>query len=194
MVLKSGVFTAQPGFEESAARAAFRKAIPLRTLVIYCPDPRAAGIPTAVAHEFGEVWPGDVIRDSSGAKVGATTSMALGISAGGRAADALRSITTLDHMLGLENVVIVHHTYCGLTAFTPGGLIETYLLEQGLDLSGAYTNETLTIHDFDRSLRHDVALVRAAPGTPRRINVFGYLYDIDTETLTKVVTDLGQRQ
>jgi len=57
-------FSAQPSFDEAATRKAFSKAVPLKTLVIYCYDPRAAEIPNAVAKLFGdEVFPGDIIHD-----------------------------------------------------------------------------------------------------------------------------------
>ena len=49
------VFSKQPGFYEPTMRKEFAKAIPLRTVVIYCYDPRAVGIPAAVARQFGEV-------------------------------------------------------------------------------------------------------------------------------------------
>jgi carbonic anhydrase len=38
-------FSASPSFDEAATRQAFSRAVPLRTLVIYCYDPRAAEIP-----------------------------------------------------------------------------------------------------------------------------------------------------
>jgi len=38
-------FSASPSFDEAATREAFSRAVPLRTLVIYCYDPRAAEIP-----------------------------------------------------------------------------------------------------------------------------------------------------
>lgn len=190
-MLADKIFANAPGFDEPAAREAFHKAIPLNTLVIYCPDPRASGIPNAVARLLNEVWPGDIVRDAKGNKIGATNNIAQAITVGGRAVDALRTITTLDHMLGLRNVVVVHHTFCGLTAFTPGGLFRTFKGEQGRDISGAFDRESLTISDFDRSLRHDVALIRGAATTPRHIDIFGYVYDIDTEELTKVVESLA---
>ena len=43
------VFSKQPGFDEPTMRKEFAKAVPLRTVVIYCYDPRAVGIPGAVA-------------------------------------------------------------------------------------------------------------------------------------------------
>ena len=191
MALDQGVFTKLPGFEETAARIAFSQSIDLHTLAIFCPDPRANGIPAAVAHEFGDVWPGEAIRDESGAKVGATTNLGLMITVGGRAVDALRTITTLNHMLGLQNVVVVHHTFCGTTAFTPDGLLQGFQHDHGKDLSHVYDRESLAIADFGQSLAYDVKLIRDAPGTPAHVNVYGFLYDIDAETLTKVVEDLG---
>lgn len=192
-MVESKLFTRQPGFEESAARLAFRQSIPLKTLVIYCPDPRAAGIPAAVAREFGEEWPGTLVRDASGAKVGSTTNIGQMISVGGRAVDALRSITTLNHMLGLEKVVVVHHSFCGLTAFTPAGLFRQFQADEGVDLHRAYDEASLTIEDFGQSLRYDVALLRAAPGVPRHIDLYGFAYDIDTDQLVKMIENPGAR-
>lgn len=69
------VYSKNPQFEEEEVRKAFAKAVPLRTVVIYCYDPRAAGVPEAVAREFEEVYPGEIINDSEGRKVASTTSL-----------------------------------------------------------------------------------------------------------------------
>lgn len=188
---EQAIYSHLPGFDEEPFRQVFKKAIPLKTLVVYCPDPRAAGIPAAVAREFGEVWPGEILRDAQGAKVGATTNVGQIITVGGRAIDALRSIATLNHMLGLERVVVVHHTFCGTTGFTPEGLYRTFAKDEGVDLRGVFDEVSLTITDFETSLRQDVELIRAAPGTPKHIDLYGYVYDVDHETLTKVVEDLA---
>ena len=42
------VFSKQPGFVESKVRKAFKQAVPLRTVVVYCYDPRAVNIPHGV--------------------------------------------------------------------------------------------------------------------------------------------------
>lgn len=64
-------FSAQPGFNEPIMREAFAKAVPLNSVVIYCYDPRVRDIPAAVARHFGEVYPGEVIRDEHGHQIGA---------------------------------------------------------------------------------------------------------------------------
>src|SRR5208282_4233916 len=44
--------------------------------------------------------------------------------AGGRAISALQSISTMEYLFHLQNVVVVHHSFCGATAFTAEGIIE----------------------------------------------------------------------
>ena len=147
-------------------------------------------IPQAVANALpGEVYPGEIVRDDSGRKIASTTTIFPVVVAGGRAADALRSITVAQHLFGIENIVVVHHTYCGATSFTPDGLINAFRAEQGADLSGVYDRENIAIPDYVWSLKRDTRLVREAKGTPKHVNIYGYLFDIDRETLTLVVED-----
>ncbi len=189
--LDAYVFSKQPGYHEPTVRKEFAKAIPLRTVVIYCYDPRATAIPAAVAREFGEVYPGDIITDAQGNKVASTTSLFEVVVAGGRAIDALRSITVAQHLFGIKNIVIVHHTYCGATSFTADGIIDAYKHEHDADISGLYERESISIGDFVTSLKHDTRLVRESRGTPRHVNIYGYLYNIDTNELSLVVEDKG---
>lgn len=184
------VFSKQPRFVESKARKAFKQAVPLRTVVIYCYDPRAVNIPHAVAKALpGEVYPGEIVRDEQGNKVASTTTVFPVVVAGGRAVDALRSITVAQHLFGIENIVVVHHTYCGATSFTHDGLIKAFHSEQGVDISGLYDPANIAIADYESSLKRDTRLVRESKGTPKHVNIYGYLFNIDTETLTLIVAD-----
>ena len=169
----------------------FAKAAPLRTIVIYCYDPRAVGIPAAVAREFGEVYPGDIITDAEGNKVASTTSLFRVVVAGGRAIDALRSITVAQHLFGIKNIVIVHHTHCGATSVTADGIADAYKREHGVDISSLYDPESICISSYTNSLKHDTRLVRESKGTPQEVNIYGYLYNIDTDELSLVVEDKG---
>ena len=183
-------FSAQPSFNEAATREAFSHAVPLKTLVIYCYDPRAAEIPDVVAKLFGdEVFPGEIIFDGAGNRVASSTTIFPVIVAGGRAIDALRSITVAQHLFGIQNIVVVHHSHCGATSFTADGIIDAYRHEHHLDISDLYPRSSICITDYEASLRHDTALIREHAGTPRHVNIFGYFYDIDARTLTEVVRD-----
>ena len=185
------VFSKHPSYHEPTARKEFAKAVPLRTVVIYCYDPRAVGIPEAVARQLGEVYPGDIIADARGNKVASTTTLFEVIVAGGRAIDALCSITVAQHLFGIKNIVIVHHTYCGATTFTSDGIIASYSKEHQTDISDLYEPASICISDYVSSLEHDVRLVRSSKGTPKHINIFGFVYNIDTSELSLVSVDKG---
>jgi carbonic anhydrase len=190
MNLDTFAFSKQPGFVETEMRKAFKQAVPLRTVVVYCYDPRAVNIPHAVAKAMpGEVYPGEIVYDGQGRKVASTTTIFPVVVAGGRAVDALRSITVAQHLFGIENIVVVHHTYCGATSFTPEGLINSFHNEQGVDISALYDRGNIAIADYESSLKRDTQLLREWKGTPKNVNIYGYLFNIDTETLALIVED-----
>jgi carbonic anhydrase len=185
------VFSKQPNYDEKTFRQEFAKAVPLRTVGVYCYDPRAVGIPAAVAKAFGDVFPGEIVTDNHGKKVASTTTLFEVVVAGGRAIDALRSVTVAQHLFGIENIVIVHHTYCGATSFTADGIIDAYERELGTDITNLYERDSICITDYVTSLTHDVRLMRASAGTPPHASIYGCLYNIDTEKLSLVIEDKG---
>ena len=70
------VFSKQSDYDEPTFRKEFAKAMQnLRTVVVYCYDPRIVDVPAAVAKEFGEVYPGDIVTDEQGNKVATTTTL-----------------------------------------------------------------------------------------------------------------------
>jgi carbonic anhydrase len=133
------------------------------------------------------VYPGEIIQDKQGKKIASTTTIFAVVVAAGRAIDALRSMTVAQHLFGIENIVVVHHTYCGATSFTPEGLIEAFHDEQGVDISSLYDRCDIAIADYEASLKRDTRLLRESKGTPKHVNIYGYLFDIDTESLTLIV-------
>lgn len=185
-------FSAADDFDEAAVREAFSHAVPLRTVVIYCYDPRAADIPLRVAERLGDIYPGMIVRDEQGRRVASTSTVFPIVIAGGRAFDALRSIAIAQHLFGIENVVVVHHSQCGGTSFTADGIIDAFHREQDSDISSAFPREALCIVDYEHSLRSDVALIREQPGTPRSANIFGFFYEIDSGELLLVAEDRAQ--
>ncbi len=185
------IFSKQPDYNEKETRKAFAELMPLRTIVIYCYDPRVKDIPAAVAREFGDTYPGEVLTDADGNEVGTSATMLEVVVAGGRAMDALRSISVGQHLMGVENIVVVHHTHCGATSFTADGIIDAFAHEHGKDISDTYPRESVCISDFNDSLGHDVRLVRQSPGTPPHVDIYGYVYDIDTGELTKAAEDIA---
>ena len=98
------------------------------------------------------------------------------------------------HLFGIKNIVIVHHTLCGATSFTADGIIDAYEQEHDTDISNLYERESICINDYVTSLKHDTRLVRESIGTPQHVNVYGYVYNIDTNELSLVVEDKGNNR
>jgi len=181
----------QPTYDEAALRQILSSVIPVKTIVIHCMDPRVTEIPEVVAARLGgEVYPGEVIYNEEGRKVGSTRTLLPITTAGGRAVSALQSITTMEYLFGVENVVVVHHSFCGTTVFTAESLIEGFKHEHGADISAEYDHDSLSIEDYEQSLKYDVSKIRSAPGVPAYINIYGFFYNIDSGELIEVVRDI----
>jgi carbonic anhydrase len=122
--------------------------------------------------------------------------------AGGRASDdAIRSLVISYKLLGTREWFVIHHTDCGMLAFTSEVMrdllahsLETAQLEGGKwkdvgkgpgSLEGHFI-EWLTIRDQAQSVVADVARIKAHPLVPKHIPVYGYVYDVATGRLIEV--------
>jgi carbonic anhydrase len=102
--------------------------------------------------------------------------------AGGRAADAIRSLVISQHLLGTREVVVIHHTDCGMLTFTDEQLRQKLRDELGVTSE----QEFLPFGDLERSVRDDVAIVRASPLLLKDVSVRGFIYDVRTGRLHEV--------
>ena len=192
------IISRQPNFNERKTRSEFRKVIPnLKTVVVHCFDPRVTGsIPPAVAKALpGQIYPGEVfefVGEDGKKKIGSNTTIFPVVVAGGRAsASAQLSISIACHLFDIDNVAIVHHTDCGGTHFTPEGFLETFKEEFGQDITDLWDADDISLENFTQSLHRDVRSVRNSRGTPGHVNVFGFLYDIETGQLVLVEENPG---
>ncbi|WP_436535687.1 hypothetical protein [Actinoplanes sp. HUAS TT8] len=183
-------FRTQPWFDQSDFHG-FNEAIPMKTMVIHCFDPRAAEIPAAVADYFGdEVYPGENVLDEAGNRVGHTRTLFPLTNAGGRAVDALQAVATMEYLFQVRTVAVVHHSFCGATAFTPELLVDRYRANHRTDISDLFPKDSLTIAHFDESVRHDLALLRNSPAVPQAVRLFGFFYEMNTGKLIEIARDL----
>ena len=184
-------FRTQPWFNQDTFQG-FNQFIPMKTIVIYCFDPRAAEIPIAVAEYFGnEVYPGENVLDEAGHRVGSTRTLFTLTNAGGRALGALQSIATMDYLFDYQNVVVVHHSFCGATALTPDILLSRFQDRYDANISNMFDRESLSIPHFEESVRYDVKLLRQSPAVPKHINLFGFFYEMNSGELIEIVRDLA---
>src|SRR2546423_6950074 len=104
--------------------------------------------------------------------------------AGGRAsADALRSLIISQQLLGTSEVVVIHHTDCGMLTFGNAELQRRLQDAFGADASGI---DFLPFADLAQSVRDDVAAIRASPFIPADIPISGFIYDVRTGRLQPV--------
>ncbi len=106
--------------------------------------------------------------------------------AGGRASDdALRSLVISEQLLGTDEVVVVHHTDCGMLTFTNDELRGRLRERFGVDTG---STDFLPFTDVEQSVRDDVATIRSSPLIPAEVAVTGYVYDVRTGKLAEVAT------
>jgi carbonic anhydrase len=104
--------------------------------------------------------------------------------AGGRATgDAIRSLVISQQMLGTREVLVIHHTDCGMLTVTNEELRDRLRRVLGADASAI---DFLPMSDLEESVREDVAAIRASPLVPDDIAVCGFIYDVQTGRLREV--------
>ncbi len=104
--------------------------------------------------------------------------------AGGRASDdALRSLVISEQLLGTEEIVVIHHTDCGMLTFSNEDLRGKLQAELGAD---AQDIDFLPFGDLEQSVRDDVEFLRNSPLIPESITITGAIYDVTNGKLTKI--------
>ncbi len=183
-------FRTQPWFDQANFQG-FNQFIPMKTIVIYCFDPRASDIPEVVAKVLGnEVYPGENILDEAGNRVGSTRTLFTVSNAGGRAFSALQSVSTMEYLFHMQNIVVVHHSFCGATALTPDLLIKHFSDCCHADITKMFDHDSLSIPNFEDSVKYDIKLLRNSPAVPKHIKLYGFFYEMNSGKLTEIVRDI----
>ncbi len=104
--------------------------------------------------------------------------------AGGRASDdAIRSLAISQQLLGTNEVVVIHHTDCGMLTFSNEDLRKK--LKQELNADAEHI-DFLPFKDLEQSVREDVATIKNSPLLLKNIEVSGFIYDVKSGRLLPV--------
>ena len=104
---------------------------------------------------------------------------------GGRVTpQALEALVLGVHLLGVERILIIPHTRCAMASSTEAELHDRVSASAGLDASWQPFH---VVEDQVASLEDDVHEVRSHPLIPDRVQVGGFLYDVDTGLLDQLV-------
>jgi carbonic anhydrase len=141
-------------------------------------DARTAGIPTEPRRRLAVVTCMDSRIDVFGLFALDLGDAHVIRNAGGRVTeDVLRSLALSSTLLGVDSVVLMQHTRCGLEGVTDAELRR----RTGADL------DFLPIHDHADALAQDVARLAATPFLAARLRfVAGLLYDLENETVREL--------
>ena len=104
--------------------------------------------------------------------------------AGGRASDdALRSLIISTQLLGTRQIMVIHHTDCGMLTFKNEDIWAKLEADTGKDASSI---DFLPFADVEASVSEDVDTIRSNPFLPPDVEVTGWVYDTSTGRLREV--------
>jgi carbonic anhydrase len=96
--------------------------------------------------------------------------------------DAIRSLAISQRLLGTEEIVLIHHTGCGMLTFTDDEFKRSIRDDVGTEPSWAAE----AFADLDEDVRQSIARIKASPFVPHRDRVRGFVYDVNTGALREV--------
>jgi carbonic anhydrase len=96
--------------------------------------------------------------------------------------DAIRSLAISQRLLGTEEIVLIHHTGCGMLTFTDDDFRAS--IEQDTGIRPAWAAEAFG--DLDGDVRQSIARVNASPFIPHKDSVRGFVYEVETGRLREV--------
>lgn len=96
--------------------------------------------------------------------------------------DAIRSLAISQNLLGTEEIVLIHHTDCGMLTFTDDEFAAKLEQETGErpDWRAA------AFSDLEEDLRQGMDRIRSSPFIPRTDRVRGFVYEVETGRLREV--------
>jgi len=103
--------------------------------------------------------------------------------AGGVVADdAIRSLAISQRLLGTSEIILIHHTDCGMLTFTDDDFKRS--IQDDTGIKPAWAAEAFG--DLDEDVRQSIARIKASPFVPHKDSVRGFVFDVATGKLNEV--------
>ena len=96
--------------------------------------------------------------------------------------DEIRSLAISQRLLQTEEIILVHHTDCGMLTFTDDEFERS--LEQDTGLKPEWTAQSF--HDLEEDVRRSIARITDSPFIPHKHSVRGFIYEVETGELREV--------
>ena len=95
--------------------------------------------------------------------------------------DEIRSLSISQRLLGTDEIILIHHTDCGMLTFHDDDFKRSIQDETGVKPPWAAE----AFSDLDEDVRQSIARIKASPFIPRK-NVRGFVYEVETGHLREV--------
>jgi carbonic anhydrase len=96
--------------------------------------------------------------------------------------DAIRSLAISQRLLGTEEIILIHHTACGMLTFSDDDFRQS--IEKDTGIRPEWAAEAFS--DLDGDVRQSINRVRASPFIPHKDAVRGFVYEVETGRLREV--------
>jgi len=96
--------------------------------------------------------------------------------------DAIRSLAISQRLLGTTEIVLIHHTDCGMLTFQDDDIKKKIEKETGIRPAFAFE----AFSDLDEDVKQSIARIKASPFIPNKSSVRGFVYDVRSGKLNEV--------
>ena len=96
--------------------------------------------------------------------------------------DEIRSLAISQRLLGTEEIMLIHHTDCGMLTFSDDDFKASIQEDTGVKPQWAAES----FEDLDDDVRQSIERIKASPFVPNKDNVRGFVYDVETGKLREV--------
>jgi carbonic anhydrase len=96
--------------------------------------------------------------------------------------DEIRSLAISQRLLGTTEILLIHHTDCGMLTFTDDQFKRAIQDDTGVKPSWAAE----AFPDLDEDVRQSIARIKASPFIPHKDSVRGFVFDVATGKLNEV--------
>jgi len=97
--------------------------------------------------------------------------------------DEIRSLAISQRLLGTTEIILIHHTNCGMLTFTDDQFKRAIQEETGI--KPTWSAEAFT--DLDEDVRQSVARIKASPFIPHKDAIRGFVFDVSSGQLNEVI-------
>ena len=99
--------------------------------------------------------------------------------------DVIRSLLVAHYRLGIEEILIVNHTQCGMQTFRDEELRDDIRRRTGTDTIAP--EQFHAFRDLEDHVRQQIQRIRSHPWMPKDIRISGCIYDVHTGRLTPIL-------